>query len=166
MKSVRILVVSDSHGCNTYLKQAIQREKPFDYLIHCGDIQFSLDSIDDNKEYEILAVKGNTDSDHSLDEEQSLSVLFQDVWVVHGDKYHVKREEKYNTLREAAKKKGASIVLFGHTHQPEIYEDRESYITLINPGSIGEPRTKEEKISYAVLTLTDDYDVIPEIKYL
>ena len=34
---MKILVVSDSHGYNTQLFNAMDSEKPIDMLIHCGD---------------------------------------------------------------------------------------------------------------------------------
>ena len=35
--NIKILVVSDSHGARRHLQEIIDRERPFDYLIHCGD---------------------------------------------------------------------------------------------------------------------------------
>ncbi len=166
MDSIKILILSDSHGTNKYIKQAIQKEKPFNYLVHCGDIEGTLKNIDDYADYEIFAVKGNCDNGHELEKELMFKAGFFNIWVIHGENHRVKSEMKLDTLKKDAKKRGADIVLFGHSHIAEIYKDSETGITFINPGSIGEPRTSAEKVSYAILTLTDDYDVIPEIKYL
>ena len=36
---MKILVVSDSHGRDENLEQAVMQETPFDMLIHCGDVE-------------------------------------------------------------------------------------------------------------------------------
>ena len=57
-------------------------------------------------------------------------------FICHGHKYGVKGG--YGTITGAAKKYGADIVLFGHTHVP--YEHYENGLYLLNPGSCGSPR--------------------------
>jgi putative phosphoesterase len=166
MDTIKILIVSDSHGTNKYIKQAIQKEKPFNYLVHCGDIEGTLKNIDDNVDYEIKAVKGNCDHGHDLEEEILFKAGFFNIWVIHGENLRVKSEMNLDTLKKEAKKRRADIVLFGHTHQAETPEISEDGITYINPGSIGEPRTSAEKISYATLTINEDYEIITEIKFL
>ena len=36
---MKILIVSDTHGRDENLEKAVYREEPFDYLIHCGDVE-------------------------------------------------------------------------------------------------------------------------------
>jgi len=34
----KILVISDSHGYPGFAKKAIEKEAPFDFLVHCGGL--------------------------------------------------------------------------------------------------------------------------------
>ena len=38
---MKILVVSDTHGRDEKLERVVEQEQPFDYLIHCGDVEGS-----------------------------------------------------------------------------------------------------------------------------
>ncbi len=148
-EKTRILVVSDSHGRNRYLKAAIQKEQPFDMLIHCGDVEGNIYSIlGTETPYEIHAVRGNCDysgySDQLLVEASGHRIL-----VTHGHTFRV-RYDNNGLLREAVKR-GADVVCFGHTHIPEVEYSRG--IVLLNPGSISEPRRIGREYTYAMLTL-------------
>ena len=37
--TMKVLVVSDTHGRDESLEMAVALEQPFDYLIHCGDVE-------------------------------------------------------------------------------------------------------------------------------
>jgi putative phosphoesterase len=166
MNTVKILVVSDSHGNNENIRKAIELEKPFDMLVHCGDVEGTLNTFEDDGSYEIRVVRGNCDYGNSLPIEDEFKASFYNVWVTHGNKYNVKYEDDLTQLKEAAKKKRTDIVLFGHSHYAEIVNDKESGIVFVNPGSIGTPRSSAEKATYAVMEITEDYEIIPTIKEL
>ncbi|MDO5136238.1 MAG: metallophosphoesterase family protein, partial [Eubacteriales bacterium] len=36
---MKVLVVSDTHGRDRGLERVVEKEAPFDYLIHCGDVE-------------------------------------------------------------------------------------------------------------------------------
>ena len=36
---MKVLIVSDTHGKDENLERAVYQEVPFDYLIHCGDVE-------------------------------------------------------------------------------------------------------------------------------
>ncbi len=163
MKDVKILVVSDSHGDYSNIKKAVEKELPFDYLVHCGDIEGNLDSISKMGDFETVAVKGNCDYDRNLETEETFKAGFYNVWVTHGQKYNVKRDMELKELKLAAKERMADIVLFGHSHVAEIKHDEESGMLLLNPGCIGKPKTNAGKATYAVITVTEDYEIIPKI---
>ena len=57
-------------------------------------------------------------------------------------------------LAVSAKKKGADIVMFGHTHVPLIKKIDD--VTLINPGSITIPRQSGRRPSYAFMEIDRD----------
>ena len=163
--NVKLLVISDSHGYPRFAQKAIDKEAPFDILVHCGDIQDSITSIiGDDPSYEVKIVRGNCDFGNSLPIEEEFKAGFLSVWATHGNAYNVKYEDSLKTLREAAKSRHADLVLFGHSHSAEIQTDKENHITFVNPGSICYPQVKGDKATYAVITVTDDYEIIPEIK--
>ncbi|MCR5754938.1 MAG: metallophosphoesterase [Acetatifactor sp.] len=167
LKEYKILIVSDSHGIYEGIRQAIERELPFNLLVHCGDIEGNLERcIGDAPAFEVKAVKGNCDYGDRLPPEEEFKAGFCNVFVTHGDKYNVKYDRNLSVLKKAAKEKMADVVLFGHSHCAEIVEDEQNHILLINPGSIGNPRTGAQQSTYATLTITDDYEVLPELKSL
>ncbi len=165
MNMCKILVISDSHGYPNFARKAIETEYPFDILAHCGDVQGSISSIvDDEFSYDVRVVRGNCDLGANLPKEEEFKAGFLSVWVTHGDEFGVKYEEDLKTLKTAAIRRNADIVLFGHTHYAEIVRDEETGIVLVNPGTICYPQFSSDKATYAVITVTDDYKIIPEIK--
>jgi putative phosphoesterase len=55
----------------------------------------------------------------------------------HGHRYSLYRS--YDTLIAVTQNNGADVALFGHTHVPSL--DNEDGLLLINPGSVGRPRS-------------------------
>ncbi|MBE5905808.1 MAG: YfcE family phosphodiesterase [Lachnospiraceae bacterium] len=167
MKEYKILVVSDSHGRYGNLQRAIERELPFDVLVHCGDVVGDIAlATGENPPYEVRVVKGNCDFGGSFPEEEEFKVGFCNLWVTHGNRYNVKYEMELSTLKKAAKGKRADIVLFGHTHCQEMKMDDENNILLLNPGSIGESRFGNGYGTYATIKITEDYEIFPEMKQI
>lgn len=167
LKEYKLLVVSDSHGNYGKLQRAIERELPFDVLIHCGDVEgYPELATGENPPYEVRVVKGNCDFGNRFPKEIECKVGLFNILITHGDRYNVKNEMELSTLKKAAKERLADIVLFGHTHCAEIVKDEENNILLLNPGSIGVSRFGAQNGTYAVLRITDDYDVIPELKHV
>lgn len=165
MNMCKLLVISDSHGYSNFARKAIEKEYPFDILVHCGDVQGSISSIvDDELSYDVRVVRGNCDFGNNLPKEEEFKAGFIKVWVTHGNDYNVKYEEDLKTLKTAAIRNNADLVLFGHSHFAEIVRDEETGIFFVNPGSICYPQVSGDKATYAVITVTDDYDIIPEIK--
>ncbi len=166
MNKVKILVVSDSHGNNRFIKKAIELEKPFDVLVHCGDLEGTVDAYKSDGSFEVRAVKGNCDFGNALPADDEFKAIYSKIWVTHGDRYNVKYDDELLQLKEAAKKRHVDIVLFGHSHYAEIVNDKESGIVLVNPGTIGIPRSSAAKVTYAVIEINDDYEILPVIKEL
>lgn len=165
MNLCKMLVISDSHGYSEFARKAIAKEYPFDILVHCGDVQDSIASIvDDDFSYDVRVVRGNCDFGNNLPKEEEFKAGYYTVWVTHGNDYNVKYEDNLKTLKTAAIRRNADIVLFGHSHFAEIKKDEETGIVLVNPGSICYPQINGDKATYAIITVTDDYEIIPEIK--
>lgn len=142
-----ILVLSDSHRNIENMSRAVSLEKP-DMIIHLGDhYQDAMKLLALYPSIPIEAVNGNCDFDQAHSE-KLIVVEGKKLFLCHGHNYGVK--SGYLNLEYAAREKEADIVLFGHTHQ--IYYEQHNRLTMLNPGSIGEPRYPG-KPSYAQLII-------------
>jgi len=167
MDKIKILVVSDSHGNNTNIRRVIEAESPFNILVHCGDVEGPRSVVaPEDAPFEVRVVRGNCDFGNSLPVEEVFKAGFFNVWVTHGDRYNVKYDERFEQLKRAAVERHADIVFFGHSHYAEIVNDAENRIVLVNPGSIGDPKISVGKPTYAIVEITEDYEILPIIKVL
>ena len=71
---MRILIASDTHGKDEVLKEVIDKEAPFDMLIHLGDTVGSEKKIAQmlSVRTAFLTVKGNNDFANTLDEKKEI----------------------------------------------------------------------------------------------
>lgn len=128
---MKIVVVSDSHGDFLRLGRIIEREKPFDMLIHCGD--GALDPVRAGLPdgVTLVRVAGNMDRYNPVDLEEQIVVEAEGykILVVHGDRYSVKG----GVLELKSFFAGSSYdaVFFGHTHI-KFYEPGKP--VFLNPG--------------------------------
>lgn len=127
-------MLSDSHGKSLPIINAIEKTKP-DAVIFLGDGVVQADKISQSYGIPFYLVKGNCDYGDYQDM-QLIELSGKRLFICHGHKYGVKGG--YGTITAAAKKYGADIALFGHTHIP--YEHYENGLYLLNPGSCGSPR--------------------------
>ena len=58
---MKVLIVSDTHGQDENLEETVLREAPFDYLIHCGDVEGREIFIEALAECPCTIVAGNND---------------------------------------------------------------------------------------------------------
>lgn len=130
---MRILVMSDSHGDYTKVKRAVMTQSDAQVIIHCGDGEQQVDKLRwDFPDRAVYAVRGNCDWNSNLPLEEIITLEGKKIMYTHGHIYRVKFG--YNEIKQAARDKGADIVLFGHTHIP--LNEYENGLYVINPGSI------------------------------
>lgn len=162
---MKILIVSDTHGSLKGLQAALEAEGVPDWILHLGDV--------DRQEDEILAlapksrfacVRGNNDYYTNLSDELFLEIGGYKIWMTHGHRYQV--YSGTDMIKNTGIMKGADIVMHGHTHTPFIDIDEENKITVINPGSISQPRQIGRQPSYIVMELEDGRSPVYEIRYL
>ena len=138
---MRAIVVSDTHGMGSGLRMMLERiwamhPGKIDAYIHCGDgVSDFLRTIDVMKDHDPAAelhyVRGNCDW---LDEDQApVQENFRfggaNVLLCHGHLYSVKRTLTW--LDDEAAGTGCTLVLYGHTHEPNVEPRR---TLLVNPG--------------------------------
>ena len=127
--SIKILVVSDSHGERKSLQRIIDREQPFKYLIHCGDGSNDLGHIRLPQDAAVLSVAGNMDQ--SGTQERLIETTLSDVMflICHGDQFGAHYD--YERLLGEGLRRGVDIICCGHTHIP--YQHNHPPL-LFNPG--------------------------------
>lgn len=130
-EGMKILVVSDSHGNTVMLQRIIDRESPFDRLVHCGDGAADLLHVRVPADTPVTLVAGNVDRARGIELPASevLDVEGVRILVTHGDAFHVKSD--YGPLAGAARAHGCDAALFGHTHIKHLRLRRP---VLFNPG--------------------------------
>lgn len=159
---MKVLIVSDTHGRDEKLEEAVTQEAPFDMLIHCGDVEGREFYIEALAECPCCIVAGNNDFFADLPREQELEIGGRRVLVTHGHYYGVSMDV-YGVLEEA-ESRNCDVVMFGHTHRPVVME--RSGILAVNPGSLAFPRQEGRKPSYAVLDTGNGEKFEITIKYL
>ena len=124
--------------------RAIEAEKP-DLCFFLGDGERDLDDVRSVcPSVPFFAVRGNCDLFSSLPLEIRCAAGGIEFFAAHGHLYGVKHDRTYAAIKTAARKAGAEVVLFGHTHE-ELCRNEDG-LTLLNPGSAG-----RRTASYGVL---------------
>ena len=145
---MKILLVSDTHGKDYYLEEALEIEKP-DFLCHMGDVEGSEDYIRTIAKCPVAMVSGNNDFWTDLNSEVTFELEGFCIFMTHGHFYFIYGGT--DKLRSAGVRQGASIILYGHTHRPALEVENEVYVA--NPGSLTYPRQAGMRPSYMVLFL-------------
>ena len=130
---MKLLVCSDSHGELSFMKQAIEIEKP-DRVLHLGDVVSDCrELLLEMPKLVLEQVRGNCDGwDTTFPEEKELILGGKRIWMLHGHTYRVKLG--HGLLASEARTRGVDVALFGHTHQPLCYLDGNLWV--MNPGTI------------------------------
>ncbi|MCX7781764.1 MAG: YfcE family phosphodiesterase, partial [Negativicutes bacterium] len=82
------------------------------------------------------AVAGNCDGATTAKIDEFIEAQGKRIWLTHGHRYQVK--DRLKELVWWSRQFGADIVIYGHSHRPEI--KWEEGILIFNPGSAAYPR--------------------------
>ena len=156
---MKILIVSDTHRKDGNLQWVMEKEKPFDMLIHLGDAEGSEQYIAHWAEpgCELEMVLGNNDFFSHLERERDLMIGKYKTLLTHGHYYHVSLSTEY--LKEEARSRDFDIAMFGHTHRPFFEIDRkkgQKDLIVLNPGSLSYPRQEGRRPSYMIMEIGED----------
>lgn len=151
---MKILIVSDSHRMDDNLKKVIKMEKPFDMLIHLGDVEGSEDKIGymTDPDCAVFIVQGNNDFFSQLPREKEVQIKNHKVLLAHGHQYGVSMG--IEMLKDEAVSRGCDFAMYGHTHRP--FLKTVDGVTVLNPGSISYPRQANHIPTYMVMNVDDD----------
>ena len=144
---MKVLLVSDTHGRDQTIEQAVYAEAPFDALIHCGDVEGREYYIEAIAQCPCTIVAGNNDFFSDLPREVIVDLEGTRVLVTHGHNYGVSLDP--GGLMDEARFRECQAVFFGHTHRPLITE--ENGILAANPGSLSYPRQPGREPTYIVV---------------
>lgn len=159
---MKILIVSDTHGRDRELEKAVEREGHFDRLIHCGDVEGRDCFIEALADCPCCMVSGNCDFFSDLPRDEELFIEGNKIFVTHGHQYAV--STGLYGLMEEARRRGCSVIIFGHTHRP-LVEWNNGFL-IVNPGSLSYPRQEGRKPTYAVMTTDGKGKLNVEIRCL
>jgi len=158
--SKKLLVLSDTHDDVLALKAVLEWAKnrtPPNDTICCAaflgdgisDLRPAADAAGFFCEWKI--VSGNNDYGFLIPETSVFELGDHRFFMCHGHRHSL--HGGYHTLIAAAHHAGAEAALFGHTHVPKLIN--QGGLLLINPGSVGRPRSKIGA-TFAVIECTND----------
>ena len=160
---MKVLIVSDTHGREQNLAEALEQTGPIDQLIHLGDVEGGAEHIRELAgDAPAAIIAGNNDFFCDLPNERIFTLGGHRIFMTHGHGYFVHSGTLY--LKREARKKGADIVMFGHTHKPYMEEDNE--LLVLNPGRLSLPRQEGHRPTYIVMEIADDGQISYELCYL
>ena len=117
---MKILIVSDSHGNESRLKELVKSYPNMDYYLHAGDSGLDRDTL-----YPFESVLGNTDY-FPFDEKLRVNTPMGYLLIKH---------KPWFTDSEVRDNK---FLIHGHTHQYRFYAEGDKI--FLNPGSLTLPR--------------------------
>ena len=132
---MRIAVISDSHGDHRAIDQAVKLIGKADVWLHAGDHSQDARQISALTGGQVVVVAGNCDG-HAAKPDEFIELPDFRIWLTHGHRYRVR--ESRDELIYWARQFQAQVVVYGHTHIPDMYWDQD--LLLFNPGSVGYPR--------------------------
>ena len=143
MKS--IIIVSDSHRNRAALDRLDGLFAECDFIVHLGDLSTDGGYVRGKYPQKTIVINGNCDLDKMGDDEWVLEAEGVKIFMCHGHNYSVK--QTLARLAAAAKERGCTVALYGHTHEARV--DELDGVKLINPGNL----TRYGMNSYCYLAL-------------
>lgn len=159
---MKILIVSDTHRRNENFLTVMDRVRPVDMVVHCGDVEGSESVIEKAAGCPVHMVRGNNDFLSMMPKEKEFRIGNYKVWLTHGHNYCISMN--YEIIKQEARDRDVDIVMCGHTHKPIVDIGRN--VTLINPGSMSYPRQEGRRPSYILMEIDSDGEAHYTINYL
>lgn len=134
---MKILVMSDSHASLQFMRHCVKELKP-SAIVHLGDHYEDGRVIqEENPQLPFVQVPGNCDRyrcPFGAPEVVQCSFGGVPFFLTHGHNHHVKMG--IGALLAAARRTGAQVVLYGHTHRADCHREEDG-LWVVNPGSCG-----------------------------
>ncbi len=149
---MRIGVFSDTHGDISAARRFFDSLAPLDYLFHLGDNAADGDKLAKLFACPVYAVRGNCDYRSDAPLEQVVALGGKRFLLLHGHQYYA-----MSSLLYRAEEVHADMVLYGHTHMPDLSADGPRLI--LNPGSLSRPRGGSVESCALILLDKNDLNV-------
>lgn len=130
---MRIGVFSDSHGDISNARLFFDGLAPLDCLFHLGDYAADGEKLSKLFSCPVYSVRGNCDYRSGVPLERQVDLGGKRFLLLHGHQYY-----SYSALLYRGEEVYADMVLYGHTHMPDLGADGPRL--LLNPGSLSRPR--------------------------
>ncbi|MDP8220040.1 MAG: YfcE family phosphodiesterase [Candidatus Stygibacter frigidus] len=142
----KVLVVSDSHGNQRFLRQVLQAEHDAEIIVHLGDYYNDLEEnydLTDGKT--VYRVPGIFNSGYFSGKLSPTCVFEVNNWRIGG----------VHAPQDIPKLPGKfDVILSGHTHSPKV--EKLNLYLHINPGHLKNLIDRGNIASYAVLEISDE----------
>ncbi len=152
----RVLIVSDSHGNNDNVREAIKKAGKIDLMIHLGDVGRDYLEVERMSGIPTYIVAGNNDYGRGLRDMCIIYIGEHKCLLTHGHRQHV--HFGVDRLRYLALENECDIAMYGHTHVPFLEEDPED-VTILNPGSISLPRQIGHEKTFLIMEIDDEENI-------
>ena len=162
---MKILVLSDSHSSQRFMKKCVEKIKP-DAIVHLGDYYDDGETLAELYPHiPVHQVAGNCDKYRCPTHAREMlcyplgGVM---TYMTHGHTLYVK--SGIGGLVAEARRFGAQAALYGHTHNPDCHQEQDG-LWILNPGSAGHSAgildTDGQRVTNCyLLTETDLDDII------
>jgi putative phosphoesterase len=186
---MKLAIISDVHAHAEALEAVLYALPPVDKIICAGDLvdRFHLndDVFDLLDRYDVDFIQGNHDDgifhnymcqkglltpQHlsrilSAPLEREYSFSGQSFLMVHGSPWDRLRDYVYADSPQIHElgRFGKDVIILGHTHVPMV--ERVDSVTVINPGSVGQPPVTDPKPTYALMDTTSGSVRIETIEF-
>ena len=135
---MKLCIFSDAHGGVANMIDAAERERP-DMCFFLGDGERDLTAFRRHfPDMTVMSVRGNCDLRSQDPLYLNCVIEGVNIFAAHGHRYHVKADPYLDDIRDAAAGYGARVILFGHTHEAYLSEEKD--MLIMNPGAIGRHR--------------------------
>lgn len=134
---MKVLVLSDSHGCKNNMFRAIEQHPDCKTVFFLGDgladAEKAMEQYPDRK---FICVKGNNDYHYNYDETAYKHIDGNTVVACHGHRFFVR--QNLTDLFLHAQSVLANTVFYGHTHRADFHFDPYYKMYALNPGALCE----------------------------
>ncbi|MCR5738038.1 MAG: metallophosphoesterase [Eubacterium sp.] len=159
---MRILVISDTHGSMAGVERVLEKHGHFDMVIHLGDIIGQLKQLEKMCGCIVKSVCGNCDFGSESPIADIVEFGKNRALITHGHYYDC--NWGIDQLCYAADGNQCNMVMYGHTHVPEMIENEG--ILVLNPGSLTRPRQMNRRKSYIIIEVDEKGTADTKIHYL
>jgi putative phosphoesterase len=134
---MKIGVISDTHGDQAAVRQAVKAVPDANMWLHAGDYSQDATYLAGLVAVPVYAAKGNCDGQTIAKIDEFVEVAGKKIWLTHGHRYSVK--QGVGELVQRGSQYGMDVVIYGHTHLPD--NKCHGNLLIFNPGSVAEPRS-------------------------